>query len=76
MNLDKMTVKRNIDKITIDYAKLGCPSFIAVYIPGSGYQYSAVLPGELENCDISPEDSKFNEFLRTVIGFNKEDYKI
>lgn len=50
------------------------PSFVAVYIPGKGYQYNAVFPEELEMNDCDSECGKFNEFLKTCINFNKENY--
>ena len=75
MKIEKNDIKKTIENLTNDLAESGYPSFVAVYVPGSGYQYSAILPEEI-NINISSTETKFNEFLKTVIGFNKEDYKI
>ena len=52
----------------------GIPALAIYYIPGKGYKYQGILPQELENEEVSSEYDKFKEFLRLIIGFNKEDY--
>lgn len=49
------------------------PIFIAYYDPQNGYQYNGVFPEELDADDLKSEYGRFFEFLKVIIGFNKDD---
>ena len=78
-NLDETLAQRN-HRITLttkrfvkDCADSDVPVFVAYYLPGKGLKYRAILPDELEMPAKEVED-KFNEFLKVVVGFDKEEY--
>ncbi len=65
-----------INQVVKDCDKNGIPIFIAFYSPNEGYVYNGVLPEEIvsDEVDVSSQYGKFYAFLRTCIGYNKEEF--
>lgn len=51
------------------------PFFLTYYTPKHGYSYSGLFPEEINSNHVVSEHWRFLEFLKVVVGFNREDYK-
>lgn len=69
------TIKIMTNQLIKECERAKVPVFVAYHVrdaKGRGkYQYNAVLPEEV---GVNSEYGKFQEFLKTCLGFNKEDY--
>lgn len=68
-------MKIGINRIMKDAQEAEVPIFIAYYNPTQGYIYNALFPEEIGSKEIESEYGRFLDFLKTCVGFNRDDYK-
>lgn len=68
-------MKIGINRVIKDAQEAEVPIFIAYYSPSQGYIYNALFPEEIGTKEAESEYGRFLDFLKTCVGFNREDYK-
>lgn len=66
-------IKIALNQIVRDAGRAGIPIFTVFYTEEEGYVFNGILPEEIGTDNLKSEYGKFDEFLKTCIGFNKED---
>ena len=66
-------VKIELNRIVREAGNAGIPIFTAYYSQDEGYVYNAMLPEEIASEPLKDQYGRFDEFMRTCIGFNKAD---
>lgn len=63
-------IKISANRLVREAGNAGIPIFVAYYSETEGYVFNGMLPEEL---GVESQYGKFNEFMRTCIGFNKDE---
>lgn len=66
-------LKIQLNQLVKDCLEHNIPIFIAYYSDTEKYIYNGVMPEEIDKPELYHQYGKFDEFLRTCIGFNKEE---